>query len=66
MVFIAADGTEYRYNVIQIDTLDGTDVEGLIANDNGNWDLTLFTCTLSGQSRVCVRAEKTDLSGDTE
>ena len=64
MIFIAADGTEYRYEVIQIDTLDGTDVEGLVANDDGNWDLTLFTCTLSGQSRVCVRAEKTDPSDD--
>ena len=64
MVFIAADGTEYRYEVIQIDTLDGTDVEGLLANDSGNWDMTLFTCTLSGQSRVCVRAEQIDLPDD--
>lgn len=64
MIFIGADGTEYHYEVIQIDTLDGTDVEGLLADDSGNWDLTLFTCTLSGQSRVCVRAERSDKSDE--
>ncbi|MBQ8181961.1 MAG: sortase [Ruminococcus sp.] len=64
MIFIAADGIEYRYTVTQTDTLDGTDVEGLVANDSSSWDLTLFTCTLSGQSRVCVRAEKADASDD--
>ncbi len=64
MIFIGADGTEFHYEVIQIDTLDGTDVEGLLANDSGNWELTLFTCTLSGQSRVCVRAERIDKSDE--
>lgn len=60
LVFIAADGKEYHYKTIQTETLNGTDVEGLIANENGAWDLTLFTCTLGGQSRVCVRAEKSE------
>ena len=25
---------------------------------SGDWDLTLFTCTVGGQSRVTVRCEK--------
>lgn len=60
IVFIAADGKEYNYTTIQTETLNGTDVESLVANGNETWGLTLFTCTLSGQSRVCVRAEKNE------
>jgi len=29
-----------------------TDIEGM---ESGNWDLTLFTCTVGGQSRVTIR-----------
>lgn len=60
IIFIAADGKEYNYTTIQTETLNGTDVESLVANGNEAWGLTLFTCTLSGQSRVCVRAEKSE------
>ncbi len=34
----------------------GTDIAQMTSGDAESWDLTLFTCTLSGQSRVTVRA----------
>ncbi len=57
IIFTAADGTEYRYETLQTETVGGTEVEKLVSNEDGAWSLTLFTCTLSGQSRVCVRAQ---------
>ena len=36
------------------ETLNPTDIEGM---ESGNWDLTLFTCTVGGQSRVTIRFE---------
>ena len=57
IIFIAADGKEYKYETLQTETVGGTEVEKLVSNEEGAWSLTLFTCTLSGQSRVCVRAQ---------
>jgi sortase A len=50
--FTDADGYVYRYAVSDVETLAGDDVEGMSA---GNWDLTLFTCTIGGARRVTVR-----------
>ena len=38
--------------MVERETLNPTDVAGMEA---GDWDLTLFTCTVGGQSRVTVR-----------
>ena len=35
-------------------TSNGENIEGI---ESGNWDLTLFTCTVGGQSRVTIRFE---------
>ncbi len=56
LIFCAVDGTVYRYTVCNLETLRGTDTEMLCADAEDAWDLTLFTCTLGGKSRVCVRA----------
>ncbi len=56
LVFCAVDGTVYRYTVCNLETLHGTDTEMLCSDVDNAWDLTLFTCTLGGKSRVCVRA----------
>lgn len=50
---IELDGTEYRYEVIGLEKMDGTAIETM---KSGNWDLTLFTCTMGGQSRLAIRA----------
>ena len=41
---------------VQVETLAPTAVDEMTG---GDWDLTLFTCTYSGQARVTVRCVKT-------
>lgn len=57
IIFKDIDGNEFRYEVIEIETLKDTDIDRMTA---GDWDLTLFTCTYSGAARVTVRCEKID------
>ena len=45
-----------RYTVAELETLGKYDVEEMTS---GDWDLTLFTCTYGGQSRVTVRCLRT-------
>lgn len=42
----------FCYEVADVEEMDGTAVEEMEA---GEWDLTLFTCTLGGKSRLAVR-----------
>jgi sortase A len=51
------DGIVYRYEVAYSETINGYDVDTMKSNLD-SWDLTLFTCTLSGQSRTTIRATK--------
>ena len=44
--------TQYIYEVCGTEILDSHDTEKMIS---GDWDMTLFTCTLSGTQRVVVR-----------
>lgn len=53
--FTDMDDIVYRYTVVGQETLDATDIAGM---EEGDWDLTLFTCTAGGQTRVTVRLEK--------
>lgn len=46
------NGSIYRYKVKELEIIKGTDLEGM---EEGEWDLTLFTCTYGGQDRVAVR-----------
>lgn len=50
--FIDLSGRVYIYQVDQTQIIDGYDMEEMFA---GQWDMTLFTCTLGGKSRVTVR-----------
>lgn len=55
--FTDMDGYRFAYQVAAVEVLPPTAVEEM--SDEG-WDLTLFTCTPGGQSRVavrCLRAE---------
>ncbi len=50
--FTDMDGNEFCYEVVEIETLQPTAIEDMIS---GDWDLTLFTCTVGGASRVTAR-----------
>ena len=52
VVFTDVDGNIFTYSVVETEQLEGTDVKEM---ESGDWDLTLFTCTLGGQYRVTVR-----------
>ena len=52
--FTDTEGNVFRYAVAELETLGKYDVEEMTS---GDWDLTLFTCTYGGQSRVTVRCQ---------
>lgn len=54
------DGNVFDYRVVELETLFPTAVEDMIHGDD--WDLTLFTCTVGGRTRVAVRCERTEAS----
>ena len=39
----------------ETEVLAPTDIEGM---ESGDWDLTMFTCTIGGKSRVTVRCDR--------
>lgn len=51
-------GDRFEYEVSEVTVLQPTDVEEMI--DPDDWDLTLFTCTIGGATRVTVRCVMTD------
>ena len=53
--FVDAYGAKHLYEVIELITLDGTAVSDM---QSGGADLTLFTCTKSGEQRVTVRCNR--------
>ena len=60
--FTDMDSNVFSYQVVELEILQPTDIEEMEA---GDWDLTLFTCTLGGTERVAVRFEKiADISND--
>ncbi len=52
--FTDAEGNAFSYRVAELELLGGNDLERL---ESGTWDLTLFTCTTGGKTRVAVRCE---------
>lgn len=52
VTFTDMDGNLFTYQVAELETLPPQATEEM---ENGDWDLTLFTCTVGGQSRVTVR-----------
>lgn len=55
ITFTDMEGTTVEYEVIALEVLEPTAVEEMTA---GEFDLTLFTCTYGGQSRVTVRCDR--------
>ena len=57
VIFKDMDGNTFSYEVMYVEILDNNAVEEMSA---GQWDLTLFTCTYGGATRITVRCmEKT-------
>lgn len=57
VLFTDMDGTTYAYAVVAVDVLQPSDVEDMTA---GEYDLTLFTCTYGGRTRVTIRCDRTE------
>ena len=55
--FTDMDDVVSRYAVVAVETLAPSDVENMTA---GKYDLTLFTCTYGGGSRVAVRCDRVE------
>ena len=55
--FTDMEGNLFSYTVSEFEVIDGKAIEDMHA---GEWDLTLFTCTMSGTARITVRCEKTN------
>lgn len=53
--FTDVNGQQFIYQVAETEVLQPTAIEEMTG---GDWDLTLFTCTLSGQTRLTVRCTK--------
>lgn len=55
--FTDMDGIIYNYKVGDIETLPPTATEKMLTSD---WELSLYTCTYGGGSRVTVRCERVE------
>ncbi len=52
--FTDMDGNEFLYEVVETEILLPTEIEAM---ESGDWDLTLFTCTIGGRTRFTVRCQ---------
>ncbi len=60
--FTDMDSNRFDYEVVFIETLTPSAIDEMI--DSG-YDLSLFTCTLSGQARVTVRCDRVENNNGT-
>ena len=58
IIFTDTQGTAYPFAVSYIEIIDGTEVDRMYSGESEEWDLTLYTCTIGGVSRVTVRADR--------
>lgn len=57
VLFTDVDGNQFSYTVSEIEQLGPNAVEEM---ESGDWELTLFTCTIGGKYRVTVRCERAE------
>ncbi len=55
VIFTDMSGNRFFYQVTEMEVLNPVDVDEMEA---GDWDLTLFTCTYGGQTRVTLRCKR--------
>ena len=58
VTFTDIDGNVFNYRVLELITLRPNQHEDMVSGDD--WDLTLFTCTVGGRSRIAVRCERVE------
>ncbi len=58
IAFTDVNGNVYEYQVKEVMILQPADVEEMAERSAGEWELTLFTCTIGGQARVTVRCSR--------
>lgn len=63
VLFTDMDEHVVTFQVVERETLNPMDAEGMEA---GDWDLTLFTCTIDGQTRVTIRLERVEVFRNPE
>lgn len=64
--FLASDGSMYTYEVSNVEQVGPTEIDRMINNESGDWDLTLFTCTTGGRARCAIRCILTDMADNGE
>ena len=57
VTFTDMDGNVFSYEVSSLETLSPYAISDMTS---GDWDLTLFTCTVGGQSRLAIRCGRTE------
>lgn len=57
VTFTDMDGNVFSYEVSSLETLSPYAVSDMTS---GDWALTLFTCTVGGQSRLAIRCDRTE------
>ena len=57
IVFTDCGGRAFHYSIISIEEIHGSNADEMLSKENSPWDMTLFTCTLSGRNRITVRAK---------
>ena len=57
VIFVDMDNVVSTYTVVSVEILPPTAVEEMT---NGEYDLSLYTCTYGGQSRVTVRCDRAE------
>lgn len=55
VTFRDVEGNDFEYEVVSLEILNPEDVEPM---EEGDWDLTLFTCTIGGKTRITVRCAR--------
>ena len=56
IAFVDVDGSTFLYEVNMIQQLDAEDIAAM---EQGDWDLTLFTCSRDGHARCTLRCMRT-------
>ena len=59
IIFTDTSGKQYDFSVTSVEQVNGKDTSSMLSGAQNEWELTLFTCTLSGKSRFTIRASAT-------